>query len=487
MNRGKHDVHLGLACIAGMLEANGHDVSTVNGDYIVAPLIGEQAQPESLFHHDTAQYIEHQNPSSPIWDRLAEILLKEEPDVIGVTSWSGAYQSTVNVCKAVKAGRPDVVVVVGGVHATLAPRDFVRIPEVDYVISGEGEHAAKQLWDVIGTGGNEHRRAAAIKGVWTRLDGELHEGGRTDLIQDLDSLPPPSYRSIIGGASDDFIPGIVTARGCPYRCGFCASEALWTCRVRYRSVDRCIQELVDYDHMYGLRNFRINDDSFCLKKARVLEFCEKLESTFGRMRVRFWADANVGTVDEEILRALERAGCCTLSIGVESVAPRVREAFVRKPIDLDQVRWLVRRLNESRISSGVYFLTGWPGETEEELRMNIDFMQEIKPRFCEWGIVTPYPGTPLYEYARENGILPNIDSFYLMHHSLKTSMAGIPYARHVELLREIDAVSRKLRKERIGLLTFRPSVWRRRLRNPLKSALNLASRALELCARSRNT
>ncbi|HUT60394.1 MAG TPA: radical SAM protein [Phycisphaerae bacterium] len=478
MNRQKRDLHLGLAYVAGALTAAGSDVQILNGEQALAShTIDRGAKPPPLLFHATEKYLAYQDPSSPIWRLWAGSILAESPDVVGLTSWSAAFFSTVNTCKALKAIRPDVVTVVGGVHATLDPSAFMDVPEVDFVVRGEGERAAVALWGLLRDGGDVRRKSTAVRGVWTRLDGRTHDGGTAALIEPLDDLPFPSYDRLIGRPADA-IPGLVTSRGCPFRCGFCASDALWTARVRFRSVDSCLDELEDYRRRYGLESFRINDDSFCVRKGRVLEFCDKLVKRFGRGRVSFWADANADTVDDDMIEALESAGCSTLCLGIESVAPRIRRQFIRKKVDLDHMRRLVARINRSRVSAGAYFMTGFPHETEQELIQTVEFMKDLKAEINEWSVVTPYPGTELHRYALEHGILPDAGPEHLMHHSLKTSMADIPLRRHEEILREVLDICEALRirqaKRRGGEAFYRR--WRRRLLHPGKTVARLFRR-----------
>jgi radical SAM superfamily enzyme YgiQ (UPF0313 family) len=156
----------------------------------------------------------------------------------------------------------------------------------------------------------------------------------------------------------------------------------------------------------------------------------------------------LSTLDEEKVIALERAGCEQLNFGIESVTPRIREAFVRKEVDLDKaVRMMDFVKNRSTIRAAVYFMTGFPHETEEELLQTVSFMREVEPEFSSWSIVSPYPGTPLYRYAQEQGLLPECSSIHLMHHSLETSMAQIPRKRHAEILRDILSLSDNIQKK----------------------------------------
>lgn len=476
-NRRNLILPVGLASIAAVLEANGHEIAILNGEQIAAPLsIDDSVSVPDAFFHDTHRYTALQRPDHPLWTKLAEAIAAEKPSVVGVTMWSGAYRAAANVCRLVKASLPDAVTVVGGVHATLDPHSVLEIPEVDYVVSGEGEMACAALWNTLRSHPGDRARASRIKGVWFREGGEIHEGGRSEYTRDLDSLPIPNYGRVRGEIEPN-IGGIITSRGCPYGCDFCASKEIWTRRVRYRSVDSVIAELAAYREKHEASHFRINDDSFCLRKDRVTEFRDKLLERFGRGAWIFSADANADTLDEDVLRTLESAGCVSLAIGIESVAPRIREEFIRKKIDLDKVREIVSSLNRSTIESGAYFMTGFPGETADELEATIEFMDQIRPVSSMWSIVTAYPGTKLHRYATEHGILPSADPESLTHHSTRTSMARIPADQHEAMLRRILAMWEEHARDRRDLLRTRPrqraAIGRRDLRHRARRTLRL--------------
>lgn len=442
-NRGKRDAHLGLACIAGVLVEDGHEVVVLDGERVLAPHTLSKTEPvPPIFFHATEQYLDRCKPDHPLWAAAAAAVLREKPDVLGMTAWTAAVGPMLNVMRAVKRARPGITTVVGGVHATLMPRELALMPEVDFVVCGEGEIAARRLWARFRTGTTDF---SSIPGVWFMVGNIVHVGDRAQVTEDLDTLPLPSYGVRAQNWSPG-TPGLSTARGCPFGCGFCATDALWGRKVRFRSVDRCIEELVAHDKAFGLTSFRINDDSFCIDKGRVLDFCRKLRVAFGNRRIGFYVDANVDSMDEEIVSALEDAGCSVLSVGIESVAPRIRRKFIRKRVDLGKAVWLFERVNKGPIISGAYYLTGWPNETENELRRTMEFMISVKSRSNEWGIVTPYPGTELYRYAKAAGLLPAAGQEHFMHHSLATSMANIPRERHEELLIEILDISDQLRR-----------------------------------------
>lgn len=479
MGRSAPGMPLGIACIAAVLREAGHATVIFDGERAAAPHIPPSTASTRAFFHDAGAYHELLRPDAPLWDCLAQAILAHEPRMVGITVWSGAYPAAMALAHALKKRMPSVLLVAGGVHATLAPATLLEPGAFDYAIAGEGEAAARKLWDACASCDGPAREA--IAGVWWRDDATVHDGGRAPLADDLDALPMPDYTGIVPEGGRVPVAGIMTSRGCPFRCGFCASEALWTSRVRYRSVDAVLDELAEHHTRFGVTQFRINDDSFCLKAARVEEFCRKLTARFDLGRMRFWIDANESTLTPELIRMLEKAGCRFIAIGIESAAPRIREAFIRKKVDLDHARELVAFMNTTRIVSGAYFMTGFPEETEAELMQTVDWMRRARPANPLWGVLAPYPGTELSAYAQAKGILPEAGFEHFMHHSVKTSMAAIAPERHAALMESINAESDALVAEhRRRIARLERYDWiRERLCHPIatmRSCIRLAGR-----------
>lgn len=451
---------MGLAYISGALTNAGFNVKILNSEILLAPYtIDIKKKVPEAFFHDREEYVKYYEIFHPVWDILKDTIIKEKPDVIGISVWSGAYRSVINICRVVKSFNPEVIIVLGGIHATIDPYSIMKNQEVDFLVCGEGEIASVKLWTIIKEGKDIYENSKYIKGVWNKLNGNIYNGGKTELIDSCDQLPLPNYEGIINGDIRQSIGGIITARGCPFNCSFCASEVIWTRKVRFRSIDSCIQELEYYRNKFNLTSFRINDDSFCVNKVRVIEFCHKLVKKFS-FTWDFGIDANVNSLDEEIIQNLESAGCSSISVGIESVSERIRKNFIDKNIDLEYARKIISYINRTAIDTGVYFMTGFPYETEEELKETIKFMEDIKPSRNMWSIVTPYPGTKLYNYAIEKKVLPEVDPIYLMHHSLKTNMSIIPLDKYEKLLQDILKSSEEIEKKSSSEKNFKKLIKR---------------------------
>lgn len=417
-------IPLGIAYIAGVLKAAGHDVQILDGEQLLGRLtLDPSIPPPGIVVSSIDRYLSFHDPDSGVWEVLAREILTLAPRIVGFSMWTASFQSVINAATHLKKLDPSIIIVVGGIHATIDPMSVIKHSVVDFVVCGEGEQASLKLWDLMSGGeANIRLESTKIEGVWTRLNGNVWNGGKTPLKDDIDDIPFPNYE-VVRDLSVQSIAGIITARGCPFGCSFCASQALWTKRVRYRAIAECIRELAYYRSRFDLRKFRINDDTFCLNKDRVKEFCAQLTQLGDTWE--FMVDANVNNLDRETISILRRAGCTQINFGIESVAPRIRELFINKRVNLDHAIAMVDEMYRVGIISSVYFMTGFPGETVEELEATISFMEKLRAANNIWSIVSPYPGTALYEYCTANGYLRQLPELHLMHHSLATSMAAI--------------------------------------------------------------
>lgn len=474
---------LGVAYLAGRLRGEEMPVRILDLEALLTPglLDPDNPPPRELFHA-SPEYMERQDFAHPIWRQVEAAIDRMNPDVVGITAWTGALHSAWNVAKAVKASNPERVTILGGVHPTLDPTGTLNEAAVDFAFCGEGLATTPALWRALEQGGAEAARTANVPGLWFREADSVHEGGTAPLLPDLSVAPAPCYADIEPAAGSSFA-GIVTSIGCPYACGFCASQPLWGRKVRERPIESCLDEIAHHVEHSGLRHFRINDDSFCLRPERVKAFCDGMRHRFGEDAPGFWVDANLASLTPTMVRQLEHAGCTHLTFGIESVVPRIQKAFIKKPIDLDAARQMIAFINTTSILSGVYLMTGFPHETEAELEETFRFVRKTRPGNPLWSIVTPYPGTQLYEYALEHKLLPEVDSAHQMHHSIATSMADIPRERHEARMREIldfcedirstqrAACEERRRQQRLWRRILHPVDTARRAGRILKRAL----------------
>jgi radical SAM superfamily enzyme YgiQ (UPF0313 family) len=335
------------------------------------------------------------------YDELEVELRKRKPDLVGITVTTFTLIDAVLSAKTAKKVDKNVLVVLGGPHVNLYPDETASIPEVDFIVLGEGEVTFAELIDGISNG----RDPRGIPGIAFKDNGSIVNTGVRPLMEDLDALPFPArrltpythYYSLLGKGTPSTT--MMTSRGCPFHCLFCERPHLGR-RFRARSAANVVDELQECVGM-GIREFLMYDDTLTVNRQRVLDICDEILRR--RLDVRWDIRATIDTVDGEMLKRLRKAGCDRIHFGVESASPEILK-ILRKRINPDQVREVFKKTKEAGISILAYFIIGSPTETREQILETIRFARELDPDFVHISVMTPFPGTDMYRLGFEKGI-----------------------------------------------------------------------------------
>jgi anaerobic magnesium-protoporphyrin IX monomethyl ester cyclase len=347
------------------------------------------------------------------WDHLREVLLERNPDVVGVTMMSVDYNPARQAIAIAKEVKPEVVTVAGGPHVTIALEDALRIPNVDYLVTGEAEVTFPQLLWLIE--GDDPPSSRVLRGVTPDLDAiplsdrDLFLDEWRKWGYDLDSpevpfveeLPPP-FATIIAG------------RGCLYNCAFCkpGEDYLFGKRTRRRSVDNVIAELRMLVDRYRIASFMFHDDCLTEDRAWVTEFTEKYTAAGFTMPFFCQSRADILVKHEDMVARMAQAGLRGYFIGFESGNDRVLK-FIRKGTMVEQNRQAARVCRKYGISIWANYMMGLPTETKEEVMDTVRLMKEIDPDYYSPAFFTPHPGTDLYDYVVEHDLsrITDYDSY----------------------------------------------------------------------------
>ncbi len=332
---------------------------------------------------------------------VASVVANEKPGVVGVTGLT----PTVNDCyRLLEAVRPvSRFLVLGGPHASaLGPRAMSEAPvKLDAVVCGEAEESFPELARAVI--GGQNLADKDIPGVVLFGDREGEKDIGRPVVSDLDalafpdreSLPKKRYRHPFYGGE---FATMITSRGCPYRCIFCDKHVSGS-RWRPRSPDNVLAEM-RIILKSGVRRIIIYDDLFTLDRQRVIDICRGIVDE--SLDVRWKCEGRVNRVDRESLAWMKKAGCEMIAYGVETANPQGLE-FLRKDISVDEVRSAFAMTHEAGIQTLGYFLLGIPGETVEDEMETIRLATELDADYAQFGTLSPFPGTPLYEYASQKG------------------------------------------------------------------------------------
>ncbi|MDP2934311.1 MAG: radical SAM protein [bacterium] len=372
---------LGLTYLAAVLRQAGHEVLIYDAEH--DPKCYSLSMKATAFSH--RHYLEAlQNNAHYIWQEYLNILEKFMPDIVGISFLTPKVGSALKLAQLTKQHRSDIIVVAGGEHVTVRPQDALG-KNVDYVVCGEGEQSISTLVQQI----SEGKQAPAV------IKSQLIEALDTIPLPALDCLHADSYRPTDMGL-------LISARGCPFNCGFCALSVVWGCRVRYHSVSRVIQEIVLRKDRYGTEYFSFRNGTFTLNQRRVAGICQLLIER--QLRVKWECLTRVGHFNDALLELMKAAGCDRIRIGIESGSPRILH-YMNKNITLTQIRESAEMLHRNGIVWSAYFMLGVPVETEESIQETLALIREIEPPFVTLARFSPLPGTPMYKEVVECGLL----------------------------------------------------------------------------------
>jgi radical SAM superfamily enzyme YgiQ (UPF0313 family) len=331
------------------------------------------------------------------------------PEFIGITSAATTVYVAIDIAGACKTAFPETKVVFGGVQPTVTPELFLKSEHVDYVVRGEGEVTIVEL-----IRGND---SASIKGLSYKADGArsemVHNPPRTPL-SNLDEIPFPAYHLF---QIDKYHPpealyrrlpaiNLIASRGCPFKCTYCATQTIWPGKLRVRSIENVIEELKVLTGRYGIREISFSDDTLPAVRTRIVGLCEEIIRN--RIDITWSCNAIVKFVDEDVLKLMKRAGCHHICYGIESADTQILKN-IRKNIRLEDAEKAIRTTKKVGIACRASFMFGNMGETLESMQKTLDFALRTNPDFALFNISTPYPGTPMYNWAKKNGFLVSED------------------------------------------------------------------------------
>lgn len=327
---------------------------------------------------------------------------RRRPDVVGITATTFTVIDVIMTAKVVKSIDETINVVLGGPHVNIYPDATINIPEVDYLVLGEGEITFTELIQNI----ENMDKLKQIKGLVFKEGDKVVNTGQKTLIDDLDTIPFPArhltpykkYYSVI--AKRVPITTMITSRGCPYKCLFCDRPHLGK-KFRARSASNVVDEMEECVNR-GIKEILIYDDTFTINRKRVINICDEILKR--GLDIGWDIRARVDNVDEEMLKKLKEAGCERIHYGVESANPEILKVL-RKGITVEQVIKAFKLTKKVGIPTLAYFMIGSPRETRTQALETIEFAKKLNPDFVHFSVTTPFPATPLYYMGLEEGVL----------------------------------------------------------------------------------
>jgi anaerobic magnesium-protoporphyrin IX monomethyl ester cyclase len=345
-----------------------------------------------------------------IKERIRDRLSQGGYDLIGVSSqFIYAYKWGHFLCEAAKEINPSIPVVIGGGHPSVILEETMKDENIDYLVVGEAEVSFLQLLDALNEGPEPD--FSKVGGLIYRSEGKITHNRRNDYIWELDEIPFPAYDIIdVNKYMDTYAEGsserqktltMISSRGCPFDCTFCNVYQSWGKKFRKRSTENIMAEIDYLIDQFQVEEICFVDDNMTIDKKRTLEICDGLKS-----RDVAWRVVNVASfvTNETMLTQMKESGCTKISISVESGSPQVIEDM-KKPVDLDWSEDVVNICRRVGLPVTVAFITGMPYETKDDMMKTFEWAGRVRPDWCTFSILVPYPGTEIYEYSLKKGYL----------------------------------------------------------------------------------
>jgi len=351
---------------------------------------------------------------------LEGALLDFQPDMVGTTGYTAEVPHAQEICRTVRRVMPDAKVVVGGHHVSMSPSEFDS-DDVDYIVFGEAELTFPHLVQTVESGGD----LAVVPGIGYRDGGRLRVNPDRPPLKDLDKVPWPR-RDLVAHYRQDYffrfwdnVYSIETTRGCPFRCNFCSVWRFFGGKVRFKSPERVVAEMeaLPEDCEY----FCIVDDNFLASMPRTRRIVQLMQER--GIKKKFWiqgrADAMVK--DPEGIAMAARAGLSTVLMGLEAYREEELEHFNKgKHASVAVNDQAIEIMHANGIDIWGAFLVD-PNWEERDFEGLIEYVRRKRIQFLQFTILTPLPGTQLYEETKHL-IKGGWEKFDFFHSVLPTKL-----------------------------------------------------------------
>lgn len=351
---------------------------------------------------------------------LLDLLNREKFDAVGIGACGGYYQykKITKIAETINQAKNRPYFIMGGHIASPEPEYFLKKMQADVVVIGEGEITVPEILESL----SGKRLLSSVNGIAYLENGQCVKTSERLLIENIDTIPHPSWdlfpmdhytlwREPRIKANERCMP-VLSGRGCIFTCNFCYRMDKG---FRPRSAESIIEEVQRLKKDYDVTFISFFDELLMSSVDRTVDLCERfIKADLG---VRWACNGRLNFARPDVLKVMKEAGCVHISYGIESMDENALR-IMNKALTVKQIIVGIENTLAAGISPGYNIIFGHIGEHEESLNMGVDFLlkyddhaelRTIRP-------VTPYPGSPLYYYAIEKGLLKGVEDFYENKH-----------------------------------------------------------------------
>jgi anaerobic magnesium-protoporphyrin IX monomethyl ester cyclase len=349
-------------------------------------------------------------------------------ELVGISGLAGDYPFVAWLSGKFKKIHPGMKIVLGGYLASALPGVLMERLPIDFVVVGEGEETMVSLAKVLSQGADPSQ----VKGLYFRdASGRIGTTPPGSSIKDLDRLPLPPWDYFpmdryLGDRHPGFgeyldkeesgLISLMASRGCPFGCIYC-DHTVKGYRPRYRSVEKVIEEIEVLLDRYGrrIKTFYFWDDILIWDREWIIDFCRFLLDR--EIKIRWTCNGHVNRVEPEVMRLMKEAGCENVRFGIESGSQRILDAL-NKGVRVERALEALRTCLDAGLTLTLYLMVGMTGESEETIEETARFFKELVTplnvyhfKKIHFFMLTPFPGTRLYDSLRKKGLVDESDDF----------------------------------------------------------------------------
>ena len=448
---------LGISYIASYIESKGYNVSIIDAlaEGFENRIITKNSIRFGLSETQIIEKIKYYNP-----------------DIVGISIMFTSFsQDAHDLAKLIKKINNKIIVVLGGAHASVAPKNILKDKNIDIVVIGEGEETFLEIIKKF----EKKQKLTNILGTATKINKKIIINKPRPFIKNLDTIPFPARNLLpmdlyLRNTSlyDIRHPTVsmFTSRGCPNNCIYCAVPGIWGRLWRPFSAIRVVDEIEFLIKRYGYREVHFLDDNISIDRNRLNQICDLIIKR--KIDIK-WTCPNgiaIWTLDKQLLKKMKKSGCYRLTFGIESGSINTQK-FIRKNLNLDKANQIIKLANKLGFWTFSTYIIGFPYESNQDLNKTINHALNSYTDFVAFILLMPFPGTDITSIMiKEKLIKANslfstkIGAFYSGYKSV-----GNKYFSSLDLKQIQDKAHKRLLFSRLIRPLFNPAVILNKLKN----------------------
>lgn len=354
------------------------------------------------------------------FDAITEEIRSTQAGLVGINCFTSMHFSiTREIAQVIKSTFPDMVIMIGGVHPTLFPRDILQnCPQIDYVVIGEGETQVAEIANINDDGAFE--RLSEVQALGFRdNNGNVVVNDRVSYIEDLDKIPMAAWDEIEfenyysdhsswhnpKGLEFKVSVPIITSRSCPFHCNFCTCYANMGRTFRRRDPKKVVDEIELLNQQYGQTYFRIVDDNFILIKKHVMDICHEIKKRNLDIQFETSCGLHISSLDEDLIASLAEAGCVFASLPIEHGNDKIRNIVIGKNLQRDTIYSTASLLKKYDILTSGSFVMGFPEDTKDTLEDTYRMINDLELDLNYVLTLMPFAGSKVFNQAVQDDLL----------------------------------------------------------------------------------